>query len=48
MKRKRPKLVVIDPKDFSEIALEKYAQRRRDQLDIAVRPADTGASRKRQ
>jgi hypothetical protein len=27
MKRKRPKLVVLDPEDFSEIALEKSAQR---------------------
>ena len=35
MKRKRPKLVVLDPEDFSEIALEKCAQRRQDQLDIA-------------
>ena len=35
MKRKRPKLVVLDPEDFSEIALEKCAQRCRDQLDIA-------------
>ena len=26
MKRKRPKLVVLDPKDFSEIALEKYVR----------------------
>lgn len=34
MKRKRPKLVVLDPQDFSEIALEKSAQRRQDQLDI--------------
>jgi len=35
MKRKRPKLVVLDPEDFSEIALEKCARRRQDQLDIA-------------
>ena len=35
MKRKRPKLVVLDPADFSEIALEKCAQRRQDRLDIA-------------
>jgi hypothetical protein len=35
MKRKRPKLVVLDPEDFSEIALEKCAQRRQDRLDIA-------------
>jgi hypothetical protein len=35
MKRRRPKLVVLDPEDFSEIALEKSAQRRQDQLDIA-------------
>ena len=34
MKRKRPKLVVLDPQDFSETALEKSAQRRQDQLDI--------------
>jgi hypothetical protein len=45
MKRKRPKLVVLDPEDFSEIALEKSAQRRQDQLDIAA-GADTGADRK--
>jgi hypothetical protein len=25
MKRKRPKLVMLDPEDFSEIALEKCA-----------------------
>ena len=31
MKRKRPKLVVLDPEDFSEIALEKCAQHRKDQ-----------------
>ncbi|MGA7129395.1 MAG: hypothetical protein WBZ19_23985 [Chthoniobacterales bacterium] len=36
MKRKRPKLVVLDPEDFSEIALEKCAQRRQDQEDIAA------------
>jgi hypothetical protein len=36
MKRKRPKLVVRDPKDFSEIALEKSAQRRQDRLDVAA------------
>jgi hypothetical protein len=36
MKRKRPKLVVLDAEDFSEIALEKSAQRRQDQLDIAA------------
>jgi hypothetical protein len=36
MKRKRPKLVVLDPEDFSEIALEKSAQRRQDRLDIAA------------
>jgi hypothetical protein len=36
MKRKRPKLVALDPEDFSEIALEKSAQRRQDQLDIAA------------
>jgi hypothetical protein len=36
MKRKRPKLVVLDPEDFSEIALEKSAQRRQDQEDIAA------------
>jgi hypothetical protein len=35
MKRKRRKFVVLDPEDFSEIALEKSAQRRQDQLDIA-------------
>ena len=35
MKRKRPKLVVLAPEDFSEIALEKCAQRRQDRLDIA-------------
>jgi len=35
MKRKRPKLAVLDPEDFSEIALEKSAQRRQDRLDIA-------------
>ena len=35
MKRKRPKLVVLAPEDFSEIALEKCVQRRQDQLDIA-------------
>jgi hypothetical protein len=35
MKRKRPKVMVLDPEDFSEIALEKCAQRRQDQLDIA-------------
>jgi len=34
MKRKSPKLVVLDPEDFSEIALEKCAQRRQDQLDL--------------
>jgi hypothetical protein len=34
MKRKRPKLVVLDPQDFSEIALEKSAQRRQHQLEI--------------
>jgi len=34
MKRKRPKLMVLDPEDFSEIALEKCSQRRQDQLDI--------------
>ena len=34
MKRGRPKLVVLDPEDFSEIALEKCAQRRQDRLDI--------------
>jgi hypothetical protein len=34
MKRKRPKLVVLDLEDFSEIALEKCAQRCQDQLDI--------------
>ena len=36
MKRKRPKLVVLAPEDFSEIALEKSAQRRQDQEDIAA------------
>jgi hypothetical protein len=36
MKRKRPKLVVLDPKDFSEIALAKCAQRCQDRLDIAA------------
>jgi hypothetical protein len=36
MKRRRPKLVVLDPEDFSEIALEKCAQRRQDRLDIAA------------
>jgi hypothetical protein len=36
MKRKRPKLVVLDSEDFSEIALEKSAQYRQDQLDIAA------------
>ena len=36
MKRKRPKLVVLDPEDFSEIALEKSAQRRQDQENIAA------------
>jgi hypothetical protein len=36
MKRKRPKLVVLDPEDFSEIAMENCAQRRQDQLDIAA------------
>jgi hypothetical protein len=36
MKRKRPKLVVLAPEDFSEIALEKCAQRRQDQEDIAA------------
>ena len=35
MKRKRPRLVVLDPEDFSEIVLEKCAQRRQDRLDIA-------------
>jgi hypothetical protein len=35
MKRKRPKLVVLDPEDFSDIALEKCAQREQDRLDIA-------------
>ena len=35
MKRKLPRLVVLDPEDFSEIALEKCAQRRQDRLDIA-------------
>jgi hypothetical protein len=35
MKRKRPKVMVLDPEDFSEIALEECAQRRQDQLDIA-------------
>jgi hypothetical protein len=35
MKRKRPKVMGLDPEDFSEIALEKCAQRRQDQLDIA-------------
>jgi hypothetical protein len=34
MKRKWPKLVVLDPEDFSEIALEKCVQRRQDWLDI--------------
>jgi hypothetical protein len=34
MKHRRPKLVVLDPEDSSEIALEKSAQRRQDQLDI--------------
>jgi hypothetical protein len=34
MKRKRPKLVVLDPEDFSEIAVEKSVQRRQDELDI--------------
>jgi hypothetical protein len=28
--------MVLDPEDFSEIALEKSAQRRQDQLDIAA------------
>jgi hypothetical protein len=31
-KHKRPKLVVLDPEDFSEIALEKCRRRRKDQL----------------
>ena len=35
MKRKRPRLVVLDPEDFYEIVLEKCAQRRQDRLDIA-------------
>jgi hypothetical protein len=35
MKGKRPKLVVLAPEDFSEIAMEKSAQRRQDQEDIA-------------
>ena len=35
MKRKRPKLVVLDPEDFSDIALEKCAQREQDWRDIA-------------
>jgi hypothetical protein len=34
MKRSRPKLGVLDPEDFSQIALEKCAQRGRDRLDI--------------
>lgn len=34
MKRKRTKVVVLDPEDFSEIALEKCAQRRQDWLNI--------------
>ena len=36
MKPKRPKLVVLVSEDFSEIALEKCAQRRQDQEDIAA------------
>ena len=36
MKRRTTKHVVLDPEDFSEIALEKYAQRRQDRLDIAL------------
>jgi hypothetical protein len=35
MKRRRPKLVVLDPEDFSEIGLEKWAQREQDWRDIA-------------
>jgi len=35
MKRRTTKHVVLDPEDFSEIALEKCAQRRQDRLDIA-------------
>jgi len=36
MKRRRPKLVVFDPEDFSEIALQKCAQRRQYRFDIAA------------
>jgi hypothetical protein len=36
MKQKRPKLMVLDPENFSEIALVKSAQRRQDQLEIAA------------
>jgi hypothetical protein len=32
MKRRTTKHVVLDPEDFSEIALEKCAQRRQDRL----------------
>jgi hypothetical protein len=37
MKRKRLKIVMLDPEHFPEIALEKRAERRQDQLDIASR-----------
>jgi hypothetical protein len=35
MRRRSNKHEVLDPADFSEIALEKCAQRRQDRLDIA-------------
>jgi hypothetical protein len=35
MRRRRKKHVVLAPEDFSEIALEKCAQRAQDQADIA-------------
>lgn len=35
MRRRRKNHVVLDPEDFSEIALEKCAQRAQDMADIA-------------
>ena len=36
MRRRRKNHVVLDPEDFSEIALEKCAQRAQDMADIAA------------
>jgi hypothetical protein len=36
MRRRRKKYVVLDPADFSEIALQKCAQRAQDMADIAA------------